>query len=86
MFEHVVTSDEVIEQRSLLLHCMSPLLAQSGHHDTLNQCPLLGVKRTLLTRDKGRRIAANIAKLTDFRCPGRFCFFTRARLAMWKLK
>src|SRR5262249_55523511 len=24
-----------------------PLLAQSGHHDTLIQCPLLGVKRTL---------------------------------------
>src|SRR6516225_10312634 len=23
-----------------------PLLAQSGHRDTLNQCPLLGVKRT----------------------------------------
>src|SRR6516225_10882533 len=23
-----------------------PLLAQSGHHDPLNQCPLLGVKRT----------------------------------------
>ena len=22
------------------------LLAQSGHHDPLNQCPLLGVKRT----------------------------------------
>ena len=26
---------------------MSPLLAQSGHLDPLNQCPLLGVKRTL---------------------------------------
>jgi hypothetical protein len=24
-----------------------PLLAQSGHTDPLNQCPLLGVKRTL---------------------------------------
>ena len=23
-----------------------PLLAQSGHRDALNQCPLLGVKRT----------------------------------------
>jgi len=30
----------------------SPLLTQSGHPDTLNQCPLLGVKRTL-----GNRIA-----------------------------
>ena len=29
-----------------LLHCMSPLLAQSGHPYTLCQCPLLGVKRT----------------------------------------
>jgi hypothetical protein len=42
-----------------------PLLAQSGHHDPLNQCPLLGVKRTLLTRDKARPIAANIAKLPE---------------------
>jgi hypothetical protein len=25
-----------------LLRCMSLLLAQSGHPDTLNQCPLLG--------------------------------------------
>src|SRR5262249_52049825 len=29
-----------------MLHCMSLLLAQSGHPNTLNQCPLLGVKRT----------------------------------------
>jgi enamine deaminase RidA (YjgF/YER057c/UK114 family) len=29
-----------------MLQCMSLLLAQSGHHDTINQCPLLGVKRT----------------------------------------
>jgi hypothetical protein len=31
---------------SFMLHRMSPLLAQSGHPSTLNQCPLLGVKRT----------------------------------------
>src|SRR5262249_30645455 len=31
----------------LSLHCICPLLAQSGHPDTLNQCLLLGVKRTL---------------------------------------
>ena len=28
------------------LHCMSPLLAQSGHHAAEFQCLLLGVKRT----------------------------------------
>jgi hypothetical protein len=30
----------------ILLHRMSPFLAQSGHPDAFNQCPLLGVKRT----------------------------------------
>ena len=29
-----------------LLQCMSPLLAQSGHHDRAKPCPLSGVKRT----------------------------------------
>jgi len=29
------------------LQCL--LLAQSGHPDALNQCPLLGVKRTLIS-------------------------------------
>ena len=37
----LTTSDEVIE---LAVEC--PLLAQSGHPDTVNQCLLLGVKRT----------------------------------------
>jgi hypothetical protein len=41
----ITRADEVIEQVAVLLHCMSPLLAQSGHPNTLNQCPLLGVKR-----------------------------------------
>src|SRR5262249_61091313 len=31
-----------------LLQCMSLLLAQSGHGNPAQQCPLLGVKRTLL--------------------------------------
>ena len=38
-------ADEVIEQRSCLLRCMSPLLAQSGHIELRCTCPLLGVKR-----------------------------------------
>src|SRR6516162_2093882 len=29
-----------------LLQCMIPLLAQSGHGDRAQRCPLLGVKRT----------------------------------------
>jgi len=36
-------ADEVIEYtvtRASLLHCMSPLLAQSGYHDTSIICPL----------------------------------------------
>jgi hypothetical protein len=34
-------------------------MAQSGHPDTLNQCPLLGVKRTskLLMRMKGLELS-----------------------------
>jgi hypothetical protein len=31
---------------SFLLHCMSPLMAQSGHFSIEFRCPLLGVKRT----------------------------------------
>jgi hypothetical protein len=42
----VVRADEVIELRSFLLHCMSPLLAQSGHGLVHRICPLSGVKRT----------------------------------------
>ena len=30
-----------------MLHCMSPLLAQSGHANHSQRCPLLEVKRTL---------------------------------------
>ena len=39
-------ADEVIEKRSGLLRCMSPLLAQSGHRLVRCTCPLSGVKRT----------------------------------------
>src|SRR5215469_11507451 len=33
-----------------MLHCMSPLLAQSGHRSPTDPCPLLGVKRTSIRR------------------------------------
>src|SRR5262249_20040380 len=39
-------ADEVIESRSLLLRCMSPLMAQSRHGLMHCTCPLSGVKRT----------------------------------------
>jgi hypothetical protein len=31
----------------ILLQCICPLLAQSGHGECADECPLLGVKRTL---------------------------------------
>jgi hypothetical protein len=34
-----------------LLRCISPLVAQSGHCDCAEPCPLLGVKRTSCRRD-----------------------------------
>jgi len=45
---------------------MSPLLAQSGHHDDTKQCPLLGVKRTWIS----------IVILGRFPDLGRHCFCT----------
>jgi len=30
----------------IILHCVSPLLAQSRHPDRVGECPLSGVKRT----------------------------------------
>src|SRR6516225_946432 len=44
----LAVADEAIEYRLILLHCMSPFLAQSGHSTTEFQGPLLGVKQTLL--------------------------------------
>jgi hypothetical protein len=41
-------ASEVIEQRFFLLHCMSPLLAQSRHGRVHCTCQLSGVKRTCL--------------------------------------
>src|SRR5262249_26406276 len=38
------------QRRRQLLQCMSPLLAQSGHRDRANPCPLSGVKQTLRGR------------------------------------
>ena len=53
-----------------MLQCMSLFLAQSGHSRAEFQCLLLGVKQTfkakLLSKDVARRIAANIAKLSDW--------------------
>ena len=40
---------------------MSPLLAQSGHHAAEFQCPLLGVKQTLIGRRR-KAIAVNQRK------------------------
>src|SRR5262245_47422216 len=42
----IATSDAF----NFMLHCICLLLAQSGHPDTFNQCPLSGAKRTLPKR------------------------------------
>ena len=47
--------------RSQLLHCICPLLAQSGHRAAEFQCPLLGVKRTLSGAVAAMRLAASVA-------------------------
>src|SRR5215472_8039499 len=36
---------------AVLLHCMSPLLAQSGHPEMSALCPLSGVERTKSKQD-----------------------------------
>jgi hypothetical protein len=41
-------ADELIEWLAFFARCMSLLLAQSGHRDRAEPCPLLGVKRTLI--------------------------------------
>src|SRR6516225_9820253 len=43
-------ANEVIASQRFCRSAECLLLAQSGHPDTLNQCPLLGVKRTLTGR------------------------------------
>src|SRR5262249_52502134 len=54
-------ADGLIELRRFLLQCMSLLLAQSGHHDRADPCPLSGVKRTLVG---GAAMSANDPKRT----------------------
>jgi hypothetical protein len=39
-------ADEAIEERSFLLHCMSPLLALNGHSSENGEGLLLGLKQT----------------------------------------
>jgi hypothetical protein len=46
-----------------LLHCMSPLMAQSGHHDPVQQSPLSGVKRT--SADLNQRRASSLNGVSD---------------------
>jgi hypothetical protein len=45
--DYALRETRLVQGSSKFVQCMSPLLAQSGHPDALNQCPLLGVKRTL---------------------------------------
>src|SRR5262249_5917506 len=47
-------ADDVIESLLGLLRCMSPLLAQSGHHACEFQCPLAGVSGHYLKLSKYR--------------------------------
>jgi len=39
-------ADEVIDLSLILLRCLSPEVAQSGHASRLGECPLLGDERT----------------------------------------
>src|SRR5262249_45358505 len=50
----------------LVLHCMSPLLAQSRHHHSRQRCLLLGVKRT---SQKCTPMSANDPKRTSSSLP-----------------
>ena len=56
-----------------------PLLAQSGHLDTLNQCLLLGVKRTLVLHsamsafDPKRTSEAHLRRAAQWLLEGAVC-------------
>src|SRR5215831_10721466 len=62
---------------------MSLLLAQSGHPDTLSQCPLSGVKRTLLNHTMRQRllVVGCLARAPSKEC-GR-CLLTKLGLAQF---
>jgi len=45
------------------------LLAQSGHHNTLNQCPLLGVKRTFASVRNAPKPDESAVSLPVYRKP-----------------
>ena len=73
---------------------MSPLLAQRGHRDRAEPCPLLGgkadIEPKLLTKDEALRIAANIArrpKLLRLSRQGREMCVVRKRpaLSRWSM-
>jgi hypothetical protein len=79
---------------SACLRCMSPLLAQRGHRDRAEPCPLLGgkadIEPKLLTKDEALRIAANIArrpKLLRLSHQGREMCIVRKRpaLSRWSM-
>jgi len=59
-----------------MLQCPSPLLAQSGHRDGAEQCPLLGVKRTTEINRNGReRISSSLSQVKFFpiESPAQIC-------------
>ena len=48
----LLAADEAIEERCLLLHCMSPHLALNGHLNHADECPFSGANRKTFTHSK----------------------------------